>query len=197
MPELSSAALPELSSKHLLLRELTVSDVEPLAAALWDPETWVVRIRGVDTPEKVRAYLTGFLGMREAGTHRPLVALDRACGAPVALSVFHNATPGLRKVEIGYTWIATPWQRTHVNTEMKLTMLRHAFEAWGALRVEFYVDPRNEKSNRAMVRIGGVLEGCFRKIRFLNATDAGHRNVYSILDEEWPTVRARLEGNVT
>jgi RimJ/RimL family protein N-acetyltransferase len=193
MPDLPSAPLPPLSTPLLLVRELEASDIAPLALALWDPDTWVVRVRGVDTPERVVAYLGQFLAWRAAGTHRPVVALDRATGERAALSVFHNATPGLAKVEIGFTWVATRWQRTHVNTSMKRLMMGHAFEAWGARRVEFYVDPRNAKSNTAMARLGAVHEGCLRKVRFLNDNDPGHRNIYSVLDEEWPAARERLD----
>jgi N-acetyltransferase len=196
MNDLSQAPFAPLEGRHLWVRELTEADTDPLFDVLYDPETWVVKVRGIDTREKFGAYLAAFREKRRSGQQVPVVAVDRATGSLAALSVYHNAAPGLTKVEIGFTWVAPRFQRTHVNTELKLLMMTHAFERWQVKRVEFYVDPRNDKSNRAMARVGATLEGCLRKVRFLNATDPGDRNIYSVLDTEWPRCKAGLEDKL-
>jgi RimJ/RimL family protein N-acetyltransferase len=96
-------------------------------------------------------------------------------------------------VEIGWTWIARPWQRTAVNTEAKFLMLRHAFEVWRCMRVELKTNSKNERSRRAILRIGATEEGTLRKHQ-LNVDGTTRDSVYfSITDDEWPAVKQRLE----
>jgi N-acetyltransferase len=96
-------------------------------------------------------------------------------------------------VEISWTWIARPWQRTAVNTEAKYLLLRHAFEALGCVRVELKTDAQNERSRTAILRLGAVEEGVLRK-HMRTVTGRLRDSVYfSILDDEWPGVKARLE----
>ena len=97
-----------------------------------------------------------------------------------------------RRAEIGWTWIARPWQRTAINTEAKLLMLRHAFGPLGCQRVELKTDARNERSRAAMRRIGAVEEGTLRKHMITARGHVRDTVYYSITDEEWPTVEARL-----
>ena len=98
-----------------------------------------------------------------------------------------------RKVEVGSTWIAPPWQRTVVNTEAKYLMLQHAFEAWKCLRVELKTDALNHRSRAAILRLGAKEEGTLRK--HMVTWDGRQRDsvYFSILDTEWPDVKARLE----
>jgi RimJ/RimL family protein N-acetyltransferase len=99
-----------------------------------------------------------------------------------------------RRVEIGSTWIAPPWQRTAVNTEAKYLMLRHAFEVWGCTRVELKTDALNQKSRNAILRIGAKEEGTLRR-HLVTWTGRVRDTVYfSILDSEWPEVKGRLDG---
>lgn len=99
-----------------------------------------------------------------------------------------------RRVEIGSTWIATPWQRTAVNTEAKYLMLRQAFEVWGCIRVELKTDALNQKSRRAILRIGAREEGTLRR-QLVTWTGRVRDTVYfSILDSEWPQVKERLKA---
>ncbi len=177
----------------LNLDRLGETDLEEAVSRLYSPTTWVVAHRGMDSPQKVRAYLAKFIEADARGEALTLVARVRSSGEVVAISRFHSAPENFLRVEIGYTWIADRWMRTFVNTEKKYLMLRHAFEAWKVKRVEFSVDPINEKSNRAMKRLGAVMEGTLRKWRFLSDQDQGHRNIYSILDDEWEPIRGRLE----
>ena len=101
-----------------------------------------------------------------------------------------------RKVEIGSTWIGVPWQRTIINTEAKYLMLRHAFEAWGCVRVELKTDAMNQRSRTAILRLGAKEEGTLRK-HMLTWNGRQRDSVYfSILDTEWPAVKAGLESKL-
>jgi RimJ/RimL family protein N-acetyltransferase len=117
----------------------------------------------------------------------------RATGSVVGSTRFMNIDRANRHVEIGSTWIAPAWQRTAVNTEAKYLMLRHAFETWDCLRVEFKTDALNERSRAAILRLGAAQEGIFRK-HMLTHTGRVRDSVYfSIVDTEWPVVKERLE----
>lgn len=101
-----------------------------------------------------------------------------------------------RKVEIGSTWIAPPWQRTAINTEAKYLMLRHAFETWKCIRVELKTDALNQQSRQAILRLGAKEEGTLRK-HILTWDGRERDSVYfSILDNEWPEVKAQLESKL-
>lgn len=101
-----------------------------------------------------------------------------------------------QRVEIGSTWIAPAWQRTAVNTEAKYLMLRHAFEAWGCMRVELKTDALNQKSRNAILRIGAKEEGTLRR-HVLTWSGRVRDTVYfSILDSEWPGVKMNLEAKL-
>jgi RimJ/RimL family protein N-acetyltransferase len=118
-------------------------------------------------------------------------------GRVVGSTRYLALVPAHRRVEIGFTWLAHAWQRTEVNTTAKYLMLRHAFEALGMLRVEFKTDARNARSRAALARIGATEEGTLRS--HMLCAD-GHRRdsvYFSILDTEWPAVRARLEARLS
>jgi len=103
--------------------------------------------------------------------------------------------PNLR-VEIGSTWIGRDWQRTAVNTEAKYLMLRHAFETLGCMRVELKTDSLNERSRNAIKRIGAKQEGIFRNHMLTSTGRVRHTVYFSVIDSEWPDVKARLEAKL-
>jgi N-acetyltransferase len=98
-----------------------------------------------------------------------------------------------RRLEIGSTWIARNWQRTAVNTEAKYLMLRHAFEQLGCIRVELKTDSLNQRSRQAILRLGAREEGILRNHMITSTGRIRHTVYYSIIDSEWPAVKARLE----
>jgi RimJ/RimL family protein N-acetyltransferase len=106
---------------------------------------------------------------------------------------FCAIAPEHRRVEIGWTFVAAPWQRSAVNTEAKLLMLRHAFETWGCRRVEFKTNALNARSRAALLRLGATEEGTFRS--HMVQPDGSRRDTvyFAIIDHDWPAVRARLE----
>lgn len=121
------------------------------------------------------------------------VTMERASGRAIGSTRFMNIDRANRRVEIGSTWIAPQWQRTAINTEAKYLMLRHAFEAWGCVRVELKTDALNQKSRNAILRIGAKEEGTLRR-HVVTWTGRIRDSVYfSILDSEWPEAKAKLE----
>ena len=130
---------------------------------------------------------------QQRGLTIPFVTLERASGQIVGTTRYMNMDLTNRKVEIGSTWIAPPWQRTAINTEAKYLMLRHAFEVWDCLRVELKTDAMNQRSRKAILRLGAKEEGILRK-HMLTWNGRQRDSVYfSILDTEWPQVKSNLK----
>ena len=133
---------------------------------------------------------------QERGESVVFAIVERGSSRVIGSTRFMNIDRANRRVEIGSTWIAPAWQRTAVNTEGKYLMLRHAFEAWGCVRVELKTDALNEKSRNAILRLGAKEEGTLRK-HVVTWTGRLRDSVYfSILDTEWPEVKARLEAHL-
>jgi RimJ/RimL family protein N-acetyltransferase len=130
---------------------------------------------------------------QERGESVVFTTVEIASGRVIGSTRFMNIDRNNRRVEIGSTWIAPAWQRTAVNTEAKYLMLRHAFEVWGCFRLELKTDALNEKSRNAILRVGAKEEGTLRR-HVVTWTGRVRDSVYfSILDSEWPEVKARLE----
>jgi RimJ/RimL family protein N-acetyltransferase len=130
---------------------------------------------------------------QKRGISVPFATVERTSGRVIGATRFMNIDVSNRRTEIGSTWIAPAWQRTAINTEAKYLMLRHAFETWKCLRVELKTDLLNEKSRKAILRLGAKEEGTFRK-HVVTWTGRIRDSVYfSIIDTEWPEVKTRLE----
>jgi N-acetyltransferase len=136
------------------------------------------------------------LDEQRRGVSIPFATLDLASNHVVGTTRFMNMDLANRKVEIGSTWIAPPWQRTVVNTEAKYLMLCYAFETWKCLRVELKTDALNQRSRQAILRLGAKEEGILRK--HMVAWNGRQRDsvYFSILDTEWPEIKARLEAKL-
>jgi N-acetyltransferase len=134
---------------------------------------------------------------QDRGESVVFATVELGSGRVVGSTRFMNIDRNNRRVEIGSTWIAPAWQRTAVNTEAKYLMLRHAFEVWGCVRVELKTDALNEKSRNAILRIGAKEEGTLRR-HVATWTGRIRDSVYfSILDDEWPAAKARLESRIS
>ena len=143
--------------------------------------------------EDFRALVDKAFAEQERGESVVFATVERSSGKVVGSTRFMNIDRPNRRVEIGSTWIAPTWQRTAVNTEAKYLMLRHAFEAWGCMRVELKTDALNQKSRNAILRIGAKEEGTLRR-HIVTWTGRVRDTVYfSILDDEWPVAKAKLE----
>ena len=185
-----------LEGRIVRLEPLTFDHVPGLAAVGLDPEVWRLTIARPQTEDDLRAWAASTIRAREAGTEFPFATIDVATGQPIGSSRYMNVVLEHRRLEIGWTWVAPPWQRTGANREAKLLMLEHAFERLGLRRVEFKTDSRNEKSREALLGIGATFEGIFRKHMVTPGDGVRHSAWYSVTDDEWPAVRAALEAKL-
>jgi len=187
-----------LTGRHIRLEPLALERHHAgLCEVGLDPEIWRWNPFHVSrTPEDMRHYMETALRQQAAGESLPFATVELARGRPIGSTRFHKIDRTNRCVEIGSTWIAPPWQRTAVNTEAKYLMLRHAFETLGCIRVEFKTDSLNERSRRALARIGATEEGTFRNHMITISGRIRHSVYFSITDAEWPAVRARLEAKL-
>ena len=156
--------------------------------------------RWIPYPMKTRADFQRLIDKafneQERGESVVFAIVEQHSGRGIGSTRFMNIDRVNRRVEIGSTWIAPAWQRTAVNTEAKYLMLRHAFEAWKCMRVELKTDALNQKSRNAILRIGAKEEGTLRR-HLLTWSGRVRDTVYfSILDNEWPEVKARLEARL-
>jgi N-acetyltransferase len=182
-----------LEGDFVRLEPMTLEHHAGLSAVGLDPEIWRFTLVVVQTPEEMRGYMDAALELQRGGTTLPFVTIERSSGQIVGSTRFGNYDPANRRIEIGWTWIAPRWQRTAINTEAKYLMLAHAFEKLHCVRVELKTDVLNTPSRKAMLRIGAREEGVLRKHSLV--WDGRYRDsiYYSILDDEWPTVKQELE----
>jgi N-acetyltransferase len=150
----------------------------------------------MNTSEDFQRYVDKAFAEQERGESIVFATLERRSGRVAGSTRFMNIDRANKRVEIGSTWLAAPFRRTAINTEAKYLMLRHAFEAWRCNRVELKTDVLNERSRTAILRIGAREEGTLRK-HVVTWTGRVRDTVYfSVLDSEWPEVKARLEARL-
>ena len=191
---MSQAALTPvtLAGQYVRLEPLTIEHVAALAEVGLDPDLWRWIPFPVADRADMAAYVQTALDSQAQGSALPFVTIEQASGQVIGSTRYGNIEPAHRRLEIGWTWVATAFQRTAANTEAKLLLLAHAFDTLGAIRVELKTDALNQRSRAAIRRIGGVEEGTFRR-HLITASGRVRDTVYfSILDHEWPAVRARL-----
>jgi N-acetyltransferase len=181
-----------LEGRVVRLEPLRPDHVDALCAVGLEASLWAFTTIQITTPEQMRGYVETALAEQRAGTALAFATVERASGTVVGTTRFANAVHEHARVEIGWTWIAPRWQRTGVNTEAKLLMLRHAFEVLQVRRVELKTSALNLRSRAAIRRIGATEEGTLRK-HMINADGSARDSVYfSIIDDEWAAARARL-----
>lgn len=185
----SAVRLEPIRHEHAdLFWQVAKNDIEDIFR--WIPYS-------MKTREDFLALVDKALAEQERGESVVFSTVERTSGSVVGSTRFMNIDRINKRVEIGSTWIAAPWQRTAVNTEAKYLMLRHAFEAWGCIRVELKTDALNQRSRNAIVRIGAREEGILRR-HLVTATGRVRDTVYfGILDREWPEVKAKLEARLS
>jgi RimJ/RimL family protein N-acetyltransferase len=181
-----------LQGRYARLEPLRLEHVDGLAEVGLDPDLWQWIPWPVTTPEQMRAYVQQALDEQQRGLALPFATIDAQTGRAIGCTRFCAIDARNRRLEIGWTWIARSHHRSGVNTEVKTLMLAHAFETLGAFRVELKTDALNQRSRNAILRLGAQQEGIFRR-HVLTSTGRVRDSVYfSILDSEWPDVKARL-----
>ncbi len=179
------------------LEPLDPSHADDLLAAGADPEIWrYMPIPQPDTVAEVRQWIDEAWKLAAAGEQLPFAIIDPETGRAVGSTRYLEIHRNWRSLEIGWTWLAASVQRSAVNTETKLLLLKHAFEDQGAIRVQFKTDGRNLRSQQALERLGAVKEGVLRKQRINHDGYVRDAVYYSILDDEWPAVKARLTARL-
>jgi RimJ/RimL family protein N-acetyltransferase len=185
-----------LTGAHVRLEPLTKAHLAGLAEVGLDQELWRWIPTPVRTREELAAYVATALDEQARGLSLPFAIMEQANGRAIGSTRYGNIDRTHHRVEIGWTWLARAWQRTAMNTEAKYLLLSHAFETLGCLRVELKTDSLNEKSRAAILRIGAQEEGVFRNHMITSTGRVRHTVYFSIIDSEWPTVKARLEAKL-
>ncbi|MCU1240639.1 MAG: family N-acetyltransferase [Candidatus Acidoferrum typicum] len=183
-----------LEGQHVRLEPLASNHAAGLAAVGLDEDLWKWIPTPVRTAEEMSGYVQTALNEQTKGSALPFVLIERSSDRIIGCTRYGNIDRDHHRVEIGWTWVARRWQRTPINTEAKYLLLRHAFETLKCIRVELKTDSLNERSRAAILRIGATEEGTFRKHMITASGRIRHTVYFSILDSEWPEVKARLEA---
>jgi RimJ/RimL family protein N-acetyltransferase len=185
-----------LEGRYVRLEPLTAEHTTGLAEIGLDEDLWRWIPTPVRTLEEMSAYVQSALAERTSGSALPFALIDKASGRVIGSTRYGNIERVHHRVEIGWTWVARQWQRSAINTEAKYLLLSHAFETLKCIRVELKTDSLNERSRAAILRIGAHEEGAFRNHMITASGRIRHTVYFSILDSEWPDVKARLESKL-
>jgi RimJ/RimL family protein N-acetyltransferase len=185
-----------LTGTRVQLQPLSESHLDPLSEVGLDPDLWKwIPIQVIDRDQMLR-YIQSALAEQQKGVSIPFATIDRASNKVVGSTRFMSIDVPNKRLEIGATWIAKPWQRTAINTEAKYLMMRHAFETLGCNRLEWKTDALNTQSRNAILRLGAKQEGIFRH-HVVTWTGRLRDSVYfSVIAPEWPEVKKGLEAKI-
>lgn len=183
-----------LQGQHVRLEPMSEAHIPGLTEIGAGQTFWDFMLYGnINTEVDMSGWVRDILGRAEKGSDLPFTVIHLASGRVAGATRYLNIMPKDRGLEIGGTWYGTDFQRTAVNTECKYLLLKHAFETLGCIRVQLKTDLRNERSQRAIERIGAIKEGVLRNHMILPDGRYRHSVFYSILDTEWEGVKKRLE----
>lgn len=185
-----------LAGPHARLALLSVGHEAGLADAARDGELWRLWYTSVPTAERMGAEIERRLALHAAGSMLPFTVFD-GNGRIVGMTSYMNIDAAHQRVEIGSTWYAASAQRTPLNTQCKRLLLAHAFEALECIAVEFRTHRLNQQSRRAIERLGAQLDGILRNHQRAANGTLRDTAVYSITADEWPTVRAHLDHQLS
>ena len=164
-----------------------------LAAAASDGKLWELWFTTIPAPDEAAAYIATALAGQKDGTMQPWVVRELSEGKIIGSTRYHDVIAAIDRVEIGYTWYAKRWQRSHVNTSCKLLLLSHAFDTLGCKVVGLRTDNFNAASQRAIEALGAKKDGVIRHHGVRRDGSARDTVMYSILADEWPDVKRHLE----
>lgn len=186
-----------LEGHGLRLEPLSTDHLEGLQAAVTDGRLWELWYTTVPEPAGVANYIASALAGQEAGHMLPWAVRELDSGAIIGSTRYHDIVPDIDRVEIGYTFYAGRWQRTHANTACKLLLFEHAFDRLGCQVVGLRTDNFNFTSQRAIERLGAKKDGVIRHHRARRDGTARDTVIYSVLRQEWPDVRRHLALRIT
>jgi N-acetyltransferase len=183
-----------LQGNFVRLEPLSFEHIPDLTAAGQDPAIWKYMLYGtIDTEEQMRAWVEDMLQRQQGGMDLPFAVIQQSTGKAAGATRFMEINRQHRGLEIGGTWYGREYQRTPTNTESKYLLLCHAFDVYGVIRVQLKTDLRNERSQKAIERLGAVREGVLRNHMITPEGIVRHSVYYSIIDREWPEVKLRLQ----
>lgn len=180
-----------LEGSHARLEPLTSAHHDGLVEAVRDGELWKLWYTAIPAPDRMEAEIGRRLALQAAGSMLPFAVRD-ADGRVAGMTTYMNIDAGNRRLEIGSTWYAKRVQRTPLNTQCKLLLLGHAFEALGCIAVEFRTHFFNHQSRRGIERLGAKQDGILRSHQVSPNGSLRDTVVYSIVAAEWPAVKAHL-----
>jgi len=184
-----------LTGKYVRLEPLTEAHIPGLTEIGVGQNFWHFMLYGeMNTETDMRNWVLDIMSRGQKGTDLPFAVIDLASGRVAGATRYMNMMPKDRGLEIGGTWYGVDFQRTAVNTESKYLLMTHAFEILHAIRVQLKTDSRNERSQKAIERIGAKKEGVLRNHMILPDGYFRHSVFYSVLDTEWPDVKKNLEA---
>jgi N-acetyltransferase len=182
-----------LEGRIVVLEPLQARHEDGLFAAAQHPEIWTWLAPVGESRAYFSAWFAASLAESQAGREGVFATIDRASGEPIGSTRYLNVREAHRGVEVGWTWLSPAMWRTGANVEAKLLMLEHAFERLECMRVEFKTDARNERSRAALAALPARFEGILRKHMLMPGVGVRDSAYYSVIDGEWPQVRANLE----
>jgi N-acetyltransferase len=182
-----------LEGRIVRLEPLSMAHLDDLAEVALDPGIWQWTLARPTDKAILGEWIQAALANAATGAEMPFATLDAATGQAIGSTRFMSIVPEHRRLEIGWTWLGKARQLSGANREAKLLQMTHAFETLGANRVEFKTDSLNEPARRALLGIGSTFEGIFRNHMIMPGGRLRHSAYYSVVAEEWPAVRARLE----
>ena len=185
-----------LEGEFVKLIPLRIEHLDKLCEFGLNQKIWEFYPFFIKTREDMQDYLEDSVNQQKNGTQLPFVTVDSVSREIVGSTRFMHINRENKKLEIGSTWINPLWQRTYINTEAKLLMLTHAFEVWKCIRVEFKTYSLNEKSRRAILRLGAKEEGTLRNHMIMESGHVRDTVYYSIIDSEWPDVKLALRAKL-
>ena len=184
-----------LTAPLVRLEPLTEAHVPDLAMVGLDERIWrYMRYGNIQTEAQLLAWVRSLLEWQKTGNDLPFAVIWLPTGRAVGCTRYMNISHDHRALEIGGTWYGLEYQGTRVNPACKYLLLKHAFESLGCIRVQFKADRRNERSQRAIERLGAVKEGILRNHMILEDGSFRDSVFYSILPDEWPSIKTRLEN---
>lgn len=181
-----------LQARGVVLAPLAPAHEAGLMAAAADGELYRLRITSVPEPEQTGQYIATALAMAAQGQRQAFAVLDAATGQVMGSTSYHDILPEVKRLEIGYTWYARRWQRTHVNTTCKLLLMAHAFDTLGCHVVGWRTDNFNWRSQRAIERLGAQKDGVIRGHALRRDGTIRDTVMYSMRAGEWPEAKAQL-----